>query len=233
MASASSFDETVVDDPWARALYWSLFPVLGAGAGWLVAWASGWIADLPLAPFKAVFGFIARAPEPQTTVVALAVGLVAGLAVAGLAHADMLVIRVGPTAVTLARAGDKAARRTVPKGSVTAAFLDGNHVVLLGADGRELAREKTDLAKKEIAAAFVAQGYPWRADGDPHRDEYRMWTRYEDDLPGAARGLLTDRAAAIERGKADEAAVLREELLKLGVVVRDEKKKQYWRRALP
>jgi len=229
MESASPLDETVVDDPWARALYWLLFPLLGAGVGWLAVWGAPWVADLPWAPFQGVFSFLGRAPD----LVGVAVGLVLGLVVAGLAHADMLVVRLGTGAVTLTRGGK---RRTVARGDITAAFLDGKELVLLGRDATELAREKTDLPAKEIAAAFTAKGYPWRPDGDPHRDEFRMWTRADDDLPGVAHGLLDERAKALEKGKADEAATIRAELLKLGVVVRDEKKRQFWRRdrrALP
>ncbi|GAA1898119.1 YqeB family protein [Asanoa iriomotensis] len=226
-ASESSFDETVIDDPGARALFWVLFPVLGAGLGWVVQWAAGWVADLPVAPLQGVFRAIDEAPDPQAALVAVGAGLVVGLVVAVLAVADMLVIRFAVGEVTLTRGGKK---QSVSRGDVTGVFFDRNELVLLGRSSTELAREKTDLSKQKVEAAFTGAGYPWLAGGDPHRDEFRIWTRIDDDLPGVAHGLLIDRAAALEKGKADEAAVLREQLLKLGFVVRDEKKKQYWRR---
>jgi hypothetical protein len=229
-ANASSFDETVVDDPGARVLYWVLFPVLGAGLGWVVQWAAGWVADLPVAPVRFVFRAIDEAPDPQAALVAIGAGLVVGLVVAVLAVADMLVVRVGAGEVTLVRGGNKDKRRRIPRGDVTAVFFDRDELVLLGTGSRELAREKTDLSKARVAEAFTGKGYPWRADGDPHRDEFRIWTRLDDDLPGVAHGLLIDRAAALAKGCGDDAAELREQLLKLGIVVRDEKKKQYWRR---
>jgi hypothetical protein len=224
----SSFDETVVDDPAARVLYWVLFPVLGAGLGWVVHWAAGWISGLPVAPLHAVFKAIDEAPDPQATLVALGVGAVVGLVVSVLAVADMLVVRVGTGEVTLTRGGSK--QRRVARGDITAVFFDRDQLVLLGREARELAREKTDLSKTRIAETFTAKGYPWRADGDPHRDEFRIYTRLDDDLPGVAHGLLIDRATALEKGMTEDAADLREQLLKLGIVVRDEKKKQQWRR---
>lgn len=229
-ANESSFDETVIDDPGARVLFWVLFPLLGAGLGWVVQWASGWIAGLPWAPLQFVFEGIDDAPDPQAALVALGAGALLGLIVAVLAVADMLVVRVGVSEVTLTRGGNKAKQRRVSRGDVTGAFFDRNELVLLGRGSSEMAREKTDLSKTTIAAAFTAKGYPWLAGGDPHRDEYRIWVRSDDDLPGVAHGLLVDRATALEKGKTEEAAELREHLLKLGFVVRDEKKKQYWRR---
>ncbi|MEV0717678.1 hypothetical protein [Asanoa sp. NPDC050611] len=226
-ASESSFDETVVDDPGARVLYWLLFPVLGVGLGWVVQWAAGWVAGLPVAPLKGVFRAIDEAPDPQAALAAMGVGLVLGVIVAVLAVADMLVIRVGAGEVELSRGGKK---RSFARGDVTGVFFDGKELVLLGRASTELAREKTDLSKTGVEAAFTAKGYPWLAGGDPHRDEFRIWTRLDDDLPGVAHGLLIDRATALEKGRSEDAAVLREQLLKLGVVVRDEKKKQYWRR---
>jgi hypothetical protein len=226
-ASESSFDETVVDDPAARVLYWLLFPVLGAGLGWLVAWAAGAIAGLPWAPFQFVFEWIDDAPDPQAALAAAGVGLVVGLVVSVLAVADMLVVRVGGGEVSLSRGGKK---RSLARGDITGVFFDRSELVLLGRGSTELAREKTDLSKARVEAAFTAKDYPWLAGGDPHRDEFRIWTRLDDDLPGVAHGLLIDRAAALEKGRSEEAAVLREQLLKLGVVVRDDKKKQYWRR---
>jgi len=232
VAANSSFDETVVDDPAARVLFWVLFPVLGAGLGWVVHWAAGWIAGVPVAPLRFVFKAIDEAPDPQATLVAVGVGAVVGLVVSVLAVADMLLVRVSSGEVKLTRGGrgEKDARGRLSRGDVTAVFFDRDELVLLGREARELAREKTDLSKTKVEAAFTGKGYPWRADGDPHRDEFRIWTRLDDDLPGVAHGLLIDRAAALEKGKTEDATELREQLLKLGIVVRDEKKKQQWRR---
>jgi hypothetical protein len=48
-------------------------------------------------------------------------------------------------------------------------------------------------------------------------------------LPDGANALLAARAKALKKRDADESAVLLTELHRLGVVVRVEKGRQYWR----
>ncbi len=88
------------------------------------------------------------------------------------------------------------------------------------------------MAQYRLQAAFVTHGYTWLA-GDPHADEYRLWVEDTPDLPPGADALLGARARALGKGGdgKDDAAELRAELAKIGVVVREEKKRQYWRRA--
>jgi hypothetical protein len=98
--------------------------------------------------------------------------------------------------------------------------------------GEELARKATDLDADRLQAAFVIHGFPWLAGGDPHKDEFRLWAEDMPDLPAGANALLKARARALGKGGdgKEDAAELRAELARLGIVVRDEKKRQYWRR---
>ena len=113
-------------------------------------------------------------------------------------------------------------------------FLDGKQLVLLGHETDELAREGGDLPDAErLEAAFRAHGYPWVPGGDPHKDEYRRWVEDLPDLPAGADAVLKARARALDRGDKEDAAQLRQELGKLGIVVRDEGKRQFWRRTRP
>jgi hypothetical protein len=106
---------------------------------------------------------------------------------------------------------------------------DGKQLVLLGADGMEIAREECGLSWQRVADAFAEHGYRW-ADEDPHREEFRRWVPGMPGLPEGADALLRARAVAREKDEgADDARELRGELLRLGVVVRDEKRRQYWR----
>jgi hypothetical protein len=50
------------------------------------------------------------------------------------------------------------------------------------------------------------------------------------ELPTGANAILRARARALERGDTEDAAQLRRELGKLGIVVREEAKRQSWRR---
>ncbi|WP_329053630.1 hypothetical protein OG738_11985 [Amycolatopsis sp. NBC_01488] len=91
-------------------------------------------------------------------VAAVAGGLVLGLVFAVIWAAERLVVTVSPTRVTLVR-GDRTRRI---EADLEAVYLDGKELVLRTTDGREIAREKTDLRNDELAPAFAQHGYPWR-----------------------------------------------------------------------
>jgi hypothetical protein len=221
--------QTVVTEPrWQRFLVWVGFPLLGLAAGWLLKSVAGWVASLPWVPFQGPFELVASAPEPHASIGALVVGGLAGLVLAILAALDRLTVTVADDQLTLTRGG---VTRTVERPLVEAVFLDGKRLVLLGRATEELAREPSDLEADRLGDAFLAHRYPWRADGDPYRDQYQRWVDGVPGLPASADALLRARARALDKGDGDEAAKLRADLARLGVVVRDEDKRQYWRRS--
>ncbi|MCY1139860.1 hypothetical protein OWR29_17805 [Actinoplanes sp. Pm04-4] len=211
--------ETTVPTPWwSRVLVWLLLPVAGAALLWGILWL------IDRLPFGGPFNFVRELPEPWDLVVALGIGFVLGLIFAALVDAESLTVRITPTEVVLTRPGH---RREVPKGEIALAFPDRDQLVLLGRTGRELAREPNHLSKQKLSAAFGARGVAW-AEKDPYLEAYRRWVPGLPDLPDA---VFTARQKAIAAGDDDDARELREELGRLGFVVRDEKKRQYWRRA--
>jgi hypothetical protein len=148
--------------------------------------------------------------------------------VAALAEQDYVRVTVADDQVTIARGGSS---RRVRRASIAAVFLDGKQLVLLGQATDELDREGGDLPDaKRLRAAFAARGYPWEPGGDPHKDEYRRWVEDLPDLPAGADAILRARARALDRGDSQDAAQLRQELGRLGIVVREEGKHQLWRR---
>jgi uncharacterized membrane protein YeaQ/YmgE (transglycosylase-associated protein family) len=218
--------ETVVaDPPWARALLWIGFPPVGALCGWLLDLLIGWVASWRGGPFHFAFELADKIPEPQAAIGSSVIGAVVGLGVAHQAAKEMLTVTVSADQVTLARRGSV---REIARGSVSAVFRDGKRLVLLGPDTEELAREKCELNADRLRDAFVAHGLPWR-DGDPYAGDYRRWVEDEPELSAGANALLKARARALAKGERDDAADLREELAKMGIVVRDENKRQSWR----
>ncbi|MGC4819192.1 YqeB family protein [Micromonospora sp. DT63] len=220
---------TVSDGPLELAVLWGGFPLLGAGAGWLLAATTGWLARLPWVPFSDLVEWLDRLPQPQATAGTIAVGTLAGLVLAGIGTAERLIVSVDAAQVRLRRADEN---RTVARADTRVVFLADKHLVLLDADGAELVRESTDLPAARLAAAFRAHGWAW-ADDDPHRSAYRLWVPDLPGLPAGADVLLRARERAIERDRRDDARELRRELGRLGVVLRDEGKRQYWRTAVP
>jgi hypothetical protein len=142
--------------PVERALVWVGFPLVGAGAGWLLKSLAGWATSLPWVPFRGPLELVASAPDPAATIGSLALGIVGGLVVAVLAEQDYVRVSVDDDEVTIARGGSS---RQVPRASVAAVFLDGKQLVLLGHATEELDREGGDLPDaKRLQAAFAARG---------------------------------------------------------------------------
>ena len=231
--SHRSTGTTVTQPAWVRLLVWVSFPLLGGGAAWLLKAITGWVVALPWAPLQGPFmlldRLVAYVGEPRATIGVVAVGAAAGLLLALMADAERLVVTVSSEQVRLVRGENS---REISRSSVGAVFPDGEHLVLLGRAGEELVREAHDLGEYRLQRAFVTHGYTWLA-GDPHADEYRLWVEGTPDLPPGADTLLGARARALGKGGEgkDDAAELRAELAKIGVVVREDKKRQYWRRA--
>lgn len=218
-------NETIVATPWwARVAVWTAVPAAGTGLGWVVHQLPDWILRIPFAPMRGPLRAVDRLPEPEATIGALLLGTIAGLVLAALIDRESLTVRISGTEVTLTRPGTT---RTVPRGEVAVAFREGDELVLLGRTGQELAREPSHLATTRLAPAF---GAAWAAQ-DPYRGTYRRWVPDLPDIPAEAAALFAARQKALDSGDADDIRELRGELARLGFVVRDEKKRQHFRRA--
>lgn len=219
----------VAPDRNSQLFLWLGFPLLGAVAGWLLKQLAGWASTLAWIPFQGPLELIDSLPELPATVGAIALGLAAGVVIALLAAHEMVNVTVDAEEVVLGGA-DSAPR--VRRSATSAAFVDGKQLVLLGHATEELARKKYDLDADDtgrLERAFLEHGWPWRSE-DPHQEAYQRWVEGMPDLPKGVDAILAARRRALERGDQEDAAQLRTELAKLGVVVRDEKTRQFYRR---
>lgn len=166
---------------------------------------------------------LASVPEPWLTVGLLSAGTVLGLIVGFIAQYEEFSAVVSAERITLTRKGKK---QEFARDRIVQAFLDGKQLVLLGDDKGELAREACDLDAQRVADAFRAHGYAW-VDEDPYKDDFRRWVPEVPGLPQGANALLKARARLLEKkSSTEELRELRGELAGLGVVVRDEKRRQ-------
>lgn len=219
--------ETRVADPgWTNGLWWVVLALLGAAAGWLTRVGTDWVTSFSWVPLPGPLELLARLPEPASTLVAIGLGTAAGLAMAYQGQRETLTVTISPDRVLLTRDGETT---EVARRSITAGFLDRKQLVLLGRAGDELARVPSDLDAGRLAKAFESRGYPWRP-ADPYHDQYRRWVPDAPDLPTGANALLAARERALGRRDKSDVAELRTELARLGIVVRDEQQRQYWRR---
>ncbi|WP_405615705.1 hypothetical protein [Streptomyces sp. NBC_00076] len=215
---------TVLRDPvWSTVCVYVVLVLLGAGLGLLVDLLAGWLVSLPVAPLREPAGLVESLPGP----VLPAVGAVAGLALGLVAQYEQLVIRLSGDRVVLTRKGRE---REFSRDAVAAVFRDGKHLVLLGHDEGELARQECDLSAGRVSGAFTRHGYVW-VDVDPHKDAFRRWVPGTPGLPEGANAVLRARQESLEKKGPgdDDVQELREELARLGVVVRDDRRRQYWR----
>lgn len=218
--------KTVVSQPaWIYPVGFVGLAGLGVGAGIGLKAIAGWVVSLPWAPFQGPFEALERIPEPYTSIGLPIVGGLAGLVLAVLMALDLAKLTVTDADVTISRGGEG---RTFARAAVGAVFLDGKHLVLLGTKGDELVRESVDLDKARLTESFTAHGFPWR-EGDPYEADFRMWVQDTEDMPAGANALLRARERAVDHGDKSHANDIRTELAKLGIVVRDWNKRQYWR----
>jgi hypothetical protein len=217
---------TVQETAAVRYGIWVLCPALGAAVVWGLKLAAGWITTLGWFPFQGVFELVTDIPEPWATIAALAMGAIAGGVLALIWAAEMMAVEVSHERVTLKK-DDKSFG--FERGEVESAFADGKQLVLLSPSGAELARETSDLSRAKLERAFTGQGYRWR-DADPFVHEFRMWVKDAPELAADVNALFAARKKAISKYEHEEAAELAREIRKRGVYVRDEKKRQYYRR---
>lgn len=230
MSSAQQrYPDTVVREPWlVLGLVWAGFPLSGVGAGLLLAFLADRLDTLDWLPGSGVIDAIASAPQPWTTIALAAVGLVLGLVVAGMGAAEMLVLTVSSQRVIVDGKGPAV---TIVAGDIAAACYDDRQLVVFGKQDDELSRDGTDIEPDRLREVFTGAGYRWLPDGDPHHDEFRQWVPATPDLPDAANALLEARRTALRKDENEDAALMRIELARLGIVVKDVKKRQFWRRS--
>ncbi|SOR80909.1 hypothetical protein SCNRRL3882_4362 [Streptomyces chartreusis NRRL 3882] len=200
----------------------------GAAAGALLPLLARLLLKLPWAPLEGPAELLTSIPEPALTLGTVAVGTLGGLLLGLAAAHDALSVRVSGThlALTIRDATQEFTRK-----EIGVLFRDGKELVAVAPDGMELAREHCGLPWPRLADTLTEHGYRW-AEEDPYRAQFRRWVPGTPGLPEGADALLRARAEARKSDDdAEDARELRRELLRLGVVVRDEEKRQYWRPA--
>ncbi|MEU3488683.1 YqeB family protein [Streptomyces massasporeus] len=198
----------------------------GVVAGALLPVLARLLLALPWAPLEGPAELLTSVPEPVLTLGTVTAGVLGGLLLGFTAVHESLSVRVAGTHVTLTI---RDSAQEFGREEIAVFFRDGKQLVLLGPDGLELAREHCGLNWQRLADVLTAHGHTW-AEQDPHRAEFRRWVPGIPGLPPGANALLRARAQARkDEDHAEEARELRAELLRLGVVVRDEDGRQYVR----
>jgi hypothetical protein len=223
-------DGSVVVDEEGWLLVWLGFPLVGGLVGWFVPALADWLAGLPMAPFEGLSWLVGRLPDPVAAPALAGAGALAGLAFGVVAARERVRLVVSSDAVVFGRGPRRVA---LARPAVAAAFHDGRKVlVLTGPHGEERLREPAGLPREKVREALESRGYTYLRE-DPHGAEFRLWAPGVIGLPPGADAVLAARRLALERKRRDDAAVLRDELWRLGIAVRDEGTRQLWRATVP
>ncbi|MEU4242300.1 hypothetical protein [Actinoplanes sp. NPDC026619] len=213
---------TIVPTPrLVRVLTWLGLPLAGGALLTLAVRAAWWL------PLPGPLALIRKLPVPAATATTISLGVLLGLVLAALVDRESLSVRIDPAEVVLTRPGTES---RVPRAEVAVAFSDRDQLVLLGRTGRELAREPSLLSAGRLQAAFTERGIAW-ADQDPYLSAYSRWVPGLPEIPATAHALLAARQTALASGDEIDQRELRAELGRLGFVIRDDRKRQYWRHA--
>ena len=183
-------------------------------------------------PFGVVFRALGSVDRPReaaiNAVLWLGVGVLAAWSTSG---ADATVLFAGDRL----RIRMRARELTLQWSEVADVFLDAGLLVVLDPASRQRVRVRAQAAPGTLRQAFLDHGYPWRA-RDPYATAFRRWEPADGvapELPPGAAELLDLRQARLRRraeAEADlEAESVRAALEELGVVVRDERRLQFWR----
>lgn len=229
MSSPGDADPVTVAsfDSGERAFILIGFPLIGALIGWGVRPLAEWASGVGLLPFEKPTDLVASWDSSWATVATIAVGAIVGLALALYAIHDAVKVTVGPESLTLTRADSSS---IFERDGLDAIFIDAKHLVLLDRRTAELAREPFDADPRRLASTLRDQQYPW-FDADPYTAAYRRWLDGAPDLTDAENFVFRTRQKSLENEDGDGLADIRHELTRLGLVVRDEGHRQYWRRA--
>lgn len=202
------------------------FGAAGPVLGYFLPRIAAWALKLPWVPFEGPLKLINLFNGFWLDMIIALLGLIVGLVVASTAVKEMLVVTIGDEEVQLDKDGHK---QIIGRKEIDTVFLDGQQLVILGKSGYELVREKIDETPKIVVDGFKRHGYVWSTGGDPFKDEYRRWVPDTPDISPSANAVMKAREKALQKKETKEMKELRNELMKLGIVVRDEGTSQYWR----
>lgn len=208
-----------------KVILWLGFPLIGLVIGWILPSIAKWGSSLPWVPFEGPLKLIASYNGAWVGFITMILGLIAGVILTLLSFHESLEMSIYDDRVILKLRDDEI---ILKKKDISLVFMDKKQLVLLGIDEKELFRCKQELNKSRVATAFIKHNYLW-SDTDPFKNDFKTWVVDCPDLSPAANALLKARKISIEKGDNDEAFQLIKELWKLGVSVKENDNRQYYR----
>nr|WP_257347057.1 hypothetical protein [Pseudalkalibacillus decolorationis] len=118
----------------------------------------------------------------------------------------------------------------IEKKDISAIYMENKQLIIFGQSSDELDREVIETKEDTVPEAFNHYQYPWN-EKDPFDSQYQRWVLGHPDFPENINALLYAREHALKENKKKNTKYLREDLAKLGVIIRNERNGQYARLA--
>ena len=200
---------------------------LGAGLGFglppLADWVAGWLTDLPLP-----LDLATRMPYGWVVPILTLVGLGVGGLLAAETRKECAELIVTDDGIVVEVNGTE---RFVPRAVIAGVLTDPRDLVILRPDGSEASRAKaSELSAERLAEVLVRHDHHWLGTRDPNEDRFRRWVDGHPDLDDVAHRLLRRRRDALSADRHVEAVTFADRLCDHGVVVRDRRGGQQYRR---
>lgn len=202
--------------------------MIGLTIGYFIPQIAKWALSLQWIPFEGPLRIITSFQGSSAAFITALLVMSAGIWFAHSVIAMLLSVKITDDTVELIT-GKKV--QTIRSDDIALVFIDHKRLVLLGTAGYELVREEIDEKPVKVEKAFRKHKYKWAADGDPFKGQFRRWIPDAPDLSPGAHALLKARHNALKDEETDDVEEFRLELAQLGIVVRDEGTRQYWRKA--
>ncbi|WP_257009771.1 YqeB family protein [Evansella halocellulosilytica] len=201
-------------------------PILGGVVGWFGQTVAYWLSKIPFIPFGGPLNWYSALENPWIPIISGSAGLLAGILFTIYAFSESLKMTISDKELELHL---KNKVEIFAKKDIFALFIEGKKLVLLDHHGNELFRGQFESKKDHVEESLKRHNYPLKMN-DPYENQYQRWVKDHPDFSGQINTLLSDRYDALKKGEQEEIQSLRKDLVKLGVIVKDEDDRQYVRK---
>ncbi|WP_405165349.1 hypothetical protein OG203_09700 [Nocardia sp. NBC_01499] len=199
---------------------------IGCGVGFAVHPVGRWATDT-LHGSPGALKLAMSVPEVWLVPITTFVGVVVGVVLYEMARSESLTLTIADDHVELVKEGRA---QHVSRKRVAAVFREDADLVLTDRHKRRLARfGANDLSRTDIENAFRAHGYPWLDQNDPFGADFFRWIDGRPETGKDVDAVLRARRRALADEKPLDVEELDEELLELGIDVRDRQGEQHIR----
>ncbi|AKG72861.1 YqeB family protein [Salinicoccus halodurans] len=183
------------------------------------------IQEIPFLSDNQLVNFITGLESAWIRWVLAGIGFIAGILLSLYIYTEILKIEVYRDYI-LIDIFDK--KTKILKSDIESIFKEKKKLVIIDINGLEFLRENTDYSPGRLKDVFQKYHYPW-VKNDPHSGEFFEWSTDHTDLNERANDILYNRRQAMRADEEKTVKNLRQDLMEIGIVVKDKGDRQYVR----